>query len=306
MSVTLPFTFDGKRFVYGKISIPVSGLADVEGCDFKMPTEFAVLLLRGDGNAWRFFEAVASAPVLRTVKENLLLQAVKGTYDWEAIDAYTANVPNGKPKFYRSCFDERAVDITDGKEAVSFMIGLDLEGTVSQLPVNVYCNATQTHIYIDFKKYVMATEEIDEFFKFARKLSSAIQFTSRRRAEKCFSKFFSDRAGSYKLLSKMERDATHRKERENLWKRLEEERVMVFAGGILVYDGFSNVYYVTEDGRVYMLSYGGAKLRDVVYRAVKKGKAPTNINEVTEQFTLRRVASAVSKVKPELTIVIAP
>ena len=75
-AVTLPFTFNGEEFVFGRVRFNVDSMARVDGFDFSVPAKYALMLLSGNDGAWHFLEAVAKAPVLNEIKTGLLERAL--------------------------------------------------------------------------------------------------------------------------------------------------------------------------------------------------------------------------------------
>jgi len=66
-------------------------------------------------------------------------------------------------------------------------------------------------------------------------------------------------------------------------------------------------FYVSNDGDVHRLCYNKrVELREAVQKAYAKGKLPTKMEEVTDSDTLKRMAEAVGKIRPELTLLILP
>jgi hypothetical protein len=304
--VTLPFTFNGEMFTYGKVRFYVSGWVNVEGFDINVPTKFALMLLT-DEAAWSFLEAVSNTPLRPWVKEELLSQAaLKGLESArQVLDTYLRNAPNGKPRFYKSR-DSLGVDLTDGLVGMRFWTSNDLEEVVSQLPENVYCEVENLHFNLNSALYAEISTQIEDFFKFASRLAAALPFLTYRRCRNCLKMYFSERSEAYRLLKEIDRDAAWRKARVAFWKRLDDEEVVEYAKGLIVSDGCGEVFYVTKDGQVFKLVYKGANMPDVVFRTYRTGKLPRHIVEVKDPKELKLVAKIVAKVSPDLSVVIAP
>jgi len=306
--VTLPFTFNGKEFAYGRLRFSVDSMACVEGFDLGVPAKYALKLLGGDGDAWRLLEATAKAPLLGEVKTKLLELAFNEgpTSAWKTLGIYVENAPNGKPRFYRPQYGNHRVDLTDGSTGVSFYLCNDLRGAVSRLPVNVYCETKGIRRFeLNLNLYTQASAQIDDFFKFTCRIADVSHYATISRVERCMRTYFSNRAEAYKLLAEMERDAVRRRERDAFWNRLEREQAVGCAGGIIVRYGAA-AYYVTGNGQVLEFFQRDAELRESVYCAYKRGKPPKQVSEVADPDVLRKVAEAVAKLRPELAIVIAP
>jgi len=312
-AVTLPFTFNGKEFAYGRVRFNVYNTVRVEGFDFNVPVKYALKLLGGGRDAWRFLEATAKAPILNEVKTELLEQASNEglASAWKSLSIYIENAPNGKPRFYKRQNSDLRVDLTDGLAGVSFYFDDDLKDTVSELPVNVYCE-TQGVYFLDLglSLYTQASAQIEDFLRFACRVAEITDYRSSGRGRLCMRTYFSNRAEAYRLLAEMERDTAWRREREALWDMLEREQVIRCAHGFFCINNanmvhYNDVYYVTNDGQTFRFNCGGAALREAVLRTYKSGK-PKRAVEVEEPCELRRVAKLVAEISPELAIVVAP
>jgi hypothetical protein len=305
--VTLPFTFNGETFTYGKMWFHVAGLVNVEGFNINMPVKFALMLLT-DRASWSFLEAVSNAPLLKWVKEELLERAaLKGLASArQVLNGYLANAPNGKPRFYKSR-GSQGVDLTDGLVGMRFWISNDLKEAVSQLPENIYCEVKNLYFDLDSALYAEISSQPEEFFKFASRLVAAFPYLSHRRCGNCLKMYFSERPEAYRLLEEIERDVAWRRARDAFWKRLDEEEVVRCAEGFLVTGRrYGEVFYVTEDGQVFELLYEGADILDIAYRTYRTGKPPRHIVEVEDPNELKFVARTVAKVSPNLSVLIAP
>jgi hypothetical protein len=312
-AVTLPFTFNGKEFVHGRVRLKVDIMACVEGFDFGVPTKYALMLLSGNEDTWRFLEAVAMAPILNEIKTGLLERALNEglASAWKSLSIYIENAPNGKPRYYKRQNSDLRVDLTDGLTGVSFYFDDDLKDTVSKLPVNVYCETKGVHfLNLDLSLYTQASAQIEDFFRFACRVAEISDYMSSGRGRLCMRTYFSNRAEAYRLLAEMERDAAWRREREALWDTLEREQVVRCAHGFFFINRtnmvhYNDVYYVTNDGQIFRFNCDGADLREAVLRTYKSGK-PKRAVEVEEPYELRLVAKLVAEISPELAIVVAP
>jgi hypothetical protein len=307
-AVTLPFTFNGEEFVYGRVRFNVDSMARVEGFDFSVPAKYALMLLSGNDGAWRFLEAVAKTPLLNRVRQKLLEQAsLEGlTSAWKTLSVYIKDAPDGSPRFYRSEYSNHVMDLVDGLTGVSLFCN-DLEGVISKLPLNVYCETKGVPRFrLNPNFYVQASAQIEDFFKFVCKVARFSRHAAYARSERCMQTYFSNRAEAYRLLAQMERDATWREERDAFWSRLRHEQAVECRRGLLVSCTERTAHYVTEDGQVLELGYDGAELREAAYRVYRNGEPPKCIIEVKEPEELRIVAGVVAKIRPELAVVIAP
>ena len=309
MRVTLPFEFDGSEFKFGKVSFAAPTYAKVEGADFEVPSEFALLLLADVSGAWKLLEETAKAPLISEVKTRLLgTAASKGVGEAAVLlQGYLREAPNGAPRFYREDTDSDYFDvqITDGLRCSEFHATGDLRAFAKGLPRNVYCKGERTRLTLDAKRFQEASADITEFFTFTAKLNTASHYVAERTCEKCFNLYFGNRDEAYKLLEKIERDAGHRMEREQLYERLKREEVIRCKGGFAVYCWYG-AYYVTEDGRAYKLNYKkDVDMREALLRLIKKGVLPKKLSEVDDD-ELSAVAKAVGKVYPQLVPVLLP
>jgi hypothetical protein len=313
-AVTLPFTFNGEEFVYGRVRFNVGSMACVDGFDFGVPAKYALMLLSGNEGAWHFLEAVAKTPLLNKVRQKLLGQAsLEGlTSAWKTLSTYIENAPDGSPRFYKRQNSDLRVDLTDGLTGVSFYFHDDLKDTVSKLPVNVYCETREARLLdLNLSLYTQASAQIEDFFRLACRIAKVSLHTTINRIERCMQTYFTNRAEAYRLLAEMERDAAWRREREALWDTLKRERVVRCAHGFIVINCtdavyYNAVYYVTDDGQVFKFNCDGADLKEAVLRTHKSGKPPKRAVEVEEPDELGLVAKFVAKITPELAIVVAP
>jgi len=312
-AVTLPFTFNGEEFAYGRVRFNVYSMVRVEGFDFDVPAKYALKLLEGDRDAWRLLEATAKAPIFNDVKTELLERAFNEgqASAWKSLSIYIENAPNGKPRFYKRQNSDLRVDLTDGLAGVNFYFNDDLKDTVSELPVNVYCKTKGVHfLNLDLSLYTQASAQIEDFLRFACRVAEISDYMSSGRGRLCMRTYFSNRAEAYRLLAEMERDAAWRREREALWDTLEREQVVRCAHGFFFINStnmvhYNDVYYVTNDGQIFRFNCDGADLREAVLRTYKSGK-PKRAAEVKEPYELRLVAKLVAEISPELAIVVAP
>ena len=174
------------------------------------------------------------------------------------------------------------------------------------LPPNVYCMPERTRLTLDLARFKQVSAEVEQFFVFAKELNEASYYTRDRTVWECFKKYFEDKSEAYKLLRKMQRDAEHRRRRDELYERLDREEVLKCNREFIVYCLNAN-YYVTEDGSVYELKYRkSSKEKEAIFRLYEKGKTPKSLVEVKDPTELSIVAKAVGKVCPELVPVIAP
>jgi hypothetical protein len=305
-AVTLPFTFNGEEFAYGRVRFNVYSVVRVEGFDFDVPAKYALKLLGGDRDAWRLLEATAKAPILNDVKTELLERAFNEgqASAWKSLSIYIENASNGKPRFYKRQNSDPRVDLTDGLAGVSFYFDDDLKDTVSKLPVNVYCETIDARLLdLNLSLYTQASAQIEDFFRLACRIAEISNDVTFSRRKRCMQTYFSNRPEAYRLLAEMERDAAWR--REILWDMLEHEQVVRCAHGLIVKPCSDAVYYVTDDGQTFRFNCDGADLKEAVLRTYKSGK-PRRAVEVEEPYELRLVAKLVAKVSPELAIVVAP
>jgi len=127
------------------------------------------------------------------------------------------------------------------------------------------------------------------------------------RTRKCFIEFFENRKQAYEMLRLMSGDADRRIRREEIFAKLENEKILEFSGGFFVHGSWWNTFFVTKEGEVYILKYDRpVDVREAVQRGVEKGKPPKKIEPVDDEKILREVARIVGSVKPELALVISP
>lgn len=310
MNVTLPFNFDGSEFKFGKVSFTAPTYAKVEGADFEVPSRFALFLLANVSTAWNLLEDVAKAPLKRSVKTRLLETAAFEGMEksFSLLQSYMREAPNGSLRFYRDDAGSEYCDVhlTDGQKCMEFYVAYDLMPLARKLPQNVYCECEPTHFTLNLKRFQEASANITEFFTFVVRLNTASPYTAKRTLDKCFDLYFKNKGEAYKVLEKIEKDAGHRMEREQLYERLMREKAMKCKGGFAVYSWFG-VCYVTEDGHVFKLDYKkDVDMREALLRLVEKGVVPKKLSEVKDGGELSDVAKAVGEVCPQLVPVILP
>jgi len=310
LSVILPFKFDGSTFKFGNVSFAVPEHAQVKGFNFKVPSKFALLILSGVEGSWKLLEDVARAPLREEVKTKLLEEAVSEGIEkaGATLQAYIRDAPNGKPRFYREYTqsDYFHIHLTGGQACLEFSFTGDVEPFARRLPPNVYCECERAGFTLNLKRFRQASAEIEEFFSFAVRLKKASPYVARRTYKNCFEEYFRDKNEAYRLLAKIEKDAGHRAEREQLYERLKREKALACKGGFLVY-GWPGMYYVMEDGRVYKLDYEDrVDEKEAILRLFKKGVTPKKLVEIRDTPELSEVAKAVGKLRPELVPIILP
>ena len=75
------FRYDGETLTKGKVRLYISK-CEVEGIDFRVPTEYAALLLYREtkNEAWRLLEEVSKAPFMDGVRTALLRTACRENF----------------------------------------------------------------------------------------------------------------------------------------------------------------------------------------------------------------------------------
>jgi len=315
------FRYDGEMLTRGKVRLYISK-CEVEGIDFKVPTEYAALLLHGETKkeAWRLLEEVSKAPLVDGVRTALLRTACRENLEkaWRMLEAFSRMAPRGKPRFYFDLnsyedllidwtADESHVVLTDGESAFRFNLSSTRISEASGLPLNVYCRPSSTGFTLTAEYFKAAMENTEDFFEFVKELNRIDGFVSDDRRRRCFVKFFEDRKQAYEMLRLLSGDADRRIRREEIFRTLKKRGILEFSGGFFVYDSWWSIYYVTKNGEVYKLKYDKpVDIREAVQRGVEKGRPPRKIEPVDDERTLREVARIVGSVKPELALVISP
>ena len=315
------FRYDGETLTKGKVRLYISK-CEVEGIDFRVPTEYAALLLYGEtkNEAWRLLEEVSKAPFVDGVRTALLRAACRENFEkaWNMLGAFSREAPRGKPRFYfdlnsyEDLFINWTADgdhmvLTDGESAFRFNLSSTRISEASRLPLNVYCLPSSTGFTLTAKYFKTAMENVEDFFEFVKELKRIGGFVSDERMRRCFVKFFEDRKLAYEMLRTLNRDADRRIRREEIFRTLKNRRILEFSEGFFVHDGWWSTFYVTREGDVYRLKYDKpVDVREAVQRGVEKGKPPRKIVPVEEEWVLREVARTVGSVKPELALVISP
>ena len=315
------FRYDGEALTKGKVQLFVSK-CKVEGVDFVVPTAYAAFLLHEEtkNEAWRLLEEVSRNPLVDGVKTALLKEACKGGFEksWGMLEKFNREAPCGKPRFYADLnsyngtfidwtADGTHVVLTDGELAFRFNLSSSRISEALRLPLNVYCLPSSTSFTLTAKYFKTVMENAEEFFGFVKELKCIGGFVSGERTRKCFIEFFEDRKQAYEMLRLMSGDADRRIRREEIFAKLENEKILEFSEGFFVHGSWWNVFYVTKNGEVYILKYSEpVDTREAIQRGVEKGKPPKKIKPVDDERILREVARIVGSVKPELALVISP
>lgn len=285
----------------------------VKVMDLKIPPEFFMLILNGDREAHTFLKSVLRAPIVAGyAKDNLVYAFLKDRESaWRNLKSYIDEAPHGKPKLYKAY--SAYLDLTDGKTCFRFMLK-PRAFRVVDLPENVYCDATSgLKLEVDGRRHLeFIKERIEDFFKFMKRLNRIheaelkILYGLAGEVEGIYKAYFMDPAEAWRRLREAEGEMKHRLRVEEAFFNFVKKKVERCRGGFLVWvDPY--VCYVTDDGRVYRINEEGLEGRLYeVYRTLRRGAKPRNLVEEWESWVLTEVARRIGKVKPDLTIILAP
>jgi len=308
------FAYNGETLTSGSVKLSVSA-CKIEGVDFEVPKNYAYLLLheKTDAEGWRFLKELSESTLCGDICTRLLDEVCSKGFPQprRMLQEFNHEAPQGKSRFYAEIgYDWKAqpshLILTDGKRGFRFYTSADLYDVCQTLPPNVYCLPEYMGFSLALERYRSTLGHEGKLFSFMKKLSLAGDYTRHETRDKCFRRFFEDKAEAYKMLKQMLKDADHRKRRDELYERFEKRKLLEFQGGFFVHT-FQNTYYVSEDGEVYELEYEKeVEEREALLRAFERGMLPKKMMSVEDEAALREVAEIVGKIKPELAVVMLP
>jgi len=322
--------FDGSAFRCGKFVFPVKEHVFVEGFKVPIPLKYALLMLEGDEEAWRFAERVDASQILENEKVNILELAAAGM-DAAAVllNRYERDAPRGEPRPYSFCRRredsstlEVFLHITDGRQCYELSVLQCMSEAVAQLPPNVYVRPQRIPGVIVENEAVLEAllRRPREAFALLGRLSKIASetpsfFHDRLHYVYLILREFArgDEEKTHRMLERLVKEGERRGMVNGILTLLEKERALKCAGGgYIVSTTFFGYFYVTEDGRVFKLAYRRRDLEELaIYRLVtgKRG-AQVKMIEIEPQEPLRpafrSIASALVKARPDLIPVIIP
>ncbi len=313
--ISMPFDFDGETLSKGSIKLSVDR-CDVEGINFYLPPQYGLLLLREETKveAQKLLNELTTISITDTTRKDMVKQACgKGfKFVWLQLQQYKQHLPNSEPKFYAELNHNRQIEtsrivLVTTERAMRFYASEDLNPTISQLPLNVYNSPIEyTRFELTLDRYRWLSGREKEFLDFVQELNHYIDYIRGDTCEVCYNKFFEDTSQAYHLLKEIRDKASSRASRDQLFQTLESKCFLAFSEGLFVHSDWST-YFISKNGEVHRLCYSKkVDMREAVLRAYEKGKLPTKLEDVKENFTLRHIAEIVGKVRPDLALVILP
>jgi len=278
---------------------------DAEYKGKRVPCSFACLLLNEETkkSADELFNRA-----LQTIKIDEALRHLLSTAGESGINAaiqemekYEATAPNGKVMVYRNFEksygrDEKLV-LTNGKKAFAFSVW-NSAVKINSFPPNVYCREENVWCGMDESLLDGVLKDLDVFFEFltntreAGEDSHAFDFSATLRL------FFRDREASLREL-----------ERAKIYKQFVTGAVKCSLGYLVFKDctnGWARGYLITRTGEAYVFARRNhSDLKDAVLDIVQGN---SQIRNLKQDFLVaverQRVASAVGKIDPALTLVL--
>lgn len=268
----------------------------------RVPAGFAFRILNRERDALMFLRGVMEAPILSRFKEDLLRKYMMSKRRaWRLLEEYVRSNPSGKPFFYRS--EQSLLDLTDGEVCFSFWYPSKVD-----LPLNVYCNATWPKIVFDMnpERLAVAQSRISDFFEFMKRLCRLIERAPPHEVNDAFSRYFEDADGAWKMLGAIEDLVRVREEMEECLHALQMMGVIMCDAGYFVWH--NGVFYVTGDGRVYLVGGAFENGKRVLRDAIKRGIKPNSMDLIEERRPeiLRIIAQKIGRINPSLAVVILP
>lgn len=314
-TITVPFDFDGETLSRGNVKFRVDS-CDVDGVNFFVPSRYGLLLLEEDSKneAERFLRELSATSISDHIQKDLLKEACEQGFRlvWHKLQEHKQNIPNGEPRFYAELSYDRTVDksriaLVTREKALLFYKADDLDVTLAKLPLDVFdCSKEYMRYDLNLARYRWLIGREKEFVKFVEELSRYSDYVRGDAAGVCFTTFFQNTNEAYELLKQIRCKASSRESRDQLFRTLEDKKLLEFSEGLFVRDYWST-YYVSNSGDVYKLDYSKkVDEREAVYRAHEKGRVPTKLEEVQEERVLKEVAEVAGKVRPELALIILP
>jgi hypothetical protein len=310
--VNANFTYDGKRLQKGSVNVEI---ADVTVREEEIPKAFLFMLLDEETSkrAWQLYDMVGGIIHRKIAREYLFTLAYDKGLDaaFELAKKFKQEWPRGKARFYFEPNylmnpDISRVELTDGETAFSFPC---LPFEPAELPVNPYAETEYTPHTLSVETYLKAECCADEFFEFTKRLMASRLSVRETTIEETFNLFFTDRAKAHRQLIEIERKFAYVQERNSACNQLNREAIVPFAAGYLIVGSSypQPYYYVTTVGDVFKLNYNNTTdTKKAIEKAINHGVTPKKIVPIRDKESLGEIATIVGKLRPDLTLVIAP
>jgi hypothetical protein len=280
-----------------------------EKLNFEIPEKFLKLLLDDVEWAWKFLYTVSETKILDEFKKDLLQDAAENGFEEAAskLKQYNENAPDGKPKIYSTPekHSSRSIEITDGK----FCVCLSLpEKRQFNFPPNVYIYPKK-YFSISEEDWGKFQEHLNELFEFIKNLADVPNYyVTPGRQEKCLRTFFDDREKANKMLEEIKKDCRRRAERDEVCHTIESKGVLEVPGGYIVKVELfppDTFHFVREDSRVFRILGNNPTARRENVMKLYRGKIEEKwLADETRREILREISTAISKIRPDLAVVI--
>ena len=308
-------TFNGATLTVGDVKLTVEH-CERDGIAFTFTPQYGLLLLQEvtKVEAQQFLKELNDLPLSDNARRDLIHQACEKGFKMAQLELerYRHFTPTDTPKFYAETgyskqLDRRVVSLVSTEKTLRFYVAADMNTTISQLPCNVYRFCTvYTGFSLTEEKYQKVLGKEKEFFVFIEELDRFVNYVRGDACNVCYTKYFENPDQAYGLLGEIRDKVSSRESRDKLFQTLERNSLLEFSLGLFVRSGWFT-FYVSNDGDVHRLCYNKrVELREAIQKAYAKGKLPTKMEEVTDSDTLKRIAEAVGKIRPELTLLILP
>lgn len=277
---------------------------DAEYKGKRVPCSFAYLLLNEETkkSADELFNRA-----LQTIKIDEALRHLLSTAGESGINAaiqelekYEATAPNGKVMIYQNFEkygrNEKLV-LTDGKKAFAFSVW-NSTVKIDGFPPNVYCREEAVWCRMDEPLLDGILKNLDVFFEFLTNAHEAEKDSPTFNLSATLHLFFHDREASLREL-----------ERAKIYKQFVTGAVKCSLGYLVFKDcakGWARGYLITKTGETYVFARRNhSDLKDTVLNIVQGNN---QIQNLKQDFLVaaerQRVASAVGKIDPALTLVL--
>jgi len=310
------FVFDGKTFTKDNLTFSIERCR-VEGVGFDLPPKYGLLLLSEETRveAQRLLDELEQMSLTVDVNDSLARQVCEEGFCgvWGLLEKYRQNTPSDEPRFYAEYrfgqLDSRVVSLVSREKTVRFTVSGDLQSVLSLLPSNVYQSTVgYSSFRLTFGQYQKLVGREREFYEFISVLDRCFAYVRNNTCVFCFERFFEDSKQAHVMLRQIQSKVGCRVQRDKLYLKLEQEGVLEFSLGLFVRIVWTT-FFVSRDGQVHRMCYSSkVVMREAILRAYTKGTLPPpdKLEEVNDDYNLRRIAEIVKKVRPDLAFIILP
>lgn len=288
---------------------------------FELPKVFSPLLIneKTSKRARRYCRRLLTQKfvVPAFIKNCLIFAAEKGLQKAEeTLEKLVRERPlKGQLRVYRHILttgfpSSDEVDVTNGEKAFTIQVPPKV---AERYPVNPYSHTEDINITLDKREWQIIKQKLADFFNLLLIFSDIGDYVRNDTLNKIKEAYFSDQKRAEKLIKKFSKLAKQRRERDEIYDKIQTQQAVEFSDGFLVgVEGYETpwqdrgLYFVTRKGKIYKI-YITSSPRQQIYKIVKKGIEGTTLMEHQPQNeTMVVIASALKEVAPELAVVIIP